>query len=326
MKSCGVIGCCQIGTCSTLAGRARGRWRGFCGHRRGGADADRPAQRLAGRAARGRGARRRPTRARRAGRHRPGARRAGRRRLRHPGRRAVQQRHPDGLAALRAALADRHLHHRRAVRLGAADEPPHRRAHRGRRDRRRDRLRRRGDVARAARREPRRRPAPPVRTPGTSTCPTSSSPPSASRSAAASAAADLDAFGLASQHKAKQAWDEGRFDREVAPVDAPVLDEDGKPTDETRTVTRDQGLRDTTADGLAGLKPVFEGALHTAGTSSQISDGAAAVLLMDEDAGQGARPDARAPASSPSASSAPSRTTTWTARCRPPRGCSTAAA
>jgi acetyl-CoA C-acetyltransferase len=94
--------------------------------------------------------------------------------------------------------------------------------------------------------------------------------------------ADLDAFGLRSQMHAKQAWDEGRFDREIALVEAPVLDDEGKPTDEIRTVTRDQGLRDTTADGLAGLKPVYDGAIHTAGTSSQISDGAAAVLLMDE--------------------------------------------
>src|SRR5437899_1651646 len=94
--------------------------------------------------------------------------------------------------------------------------------------------------------------------------------------------ADLDAFGLASQRKAKLAWDEERFVREITPVDAPVLDEDGKPTAEIRSVTRDQGLRDTTAEGLATLKPVYEGALHTAGTSSQISDGAAAVLLMDE--------------------------------------------
>jgi acetyl-CoA C-acetyltransferase len=93
----------------------------------------------------------------------------------------------------------------------------------------------------------------------------------------------LDAFGLGSQQKAKRAWDEGRFGREVTPVVAPVLDEDGKPTGETRTVATDQGLRDTTAAGLAGLKSVFEGALHTAGTSSQISDGAAAVMLMDED-------------------------------------------
>src|ERR687888_118001 len=85
-----------------------------------------------------------------------------------------------------------------------------------------------------------------------------------------------------SQQKAKAAWDEGRFDREVAPVTAPVLDEDGKPTGESRTVRKDQGLRDTTLEGLAALNPVYEGALHTAGTSSQISDGAAAVLLMDE--------------------------------------------
>ncbi|MDQ2797202.1 MAG: steroid 3-ketoacyl-CoA thiolase [Actinomycetota bacterium] len=94
--------------------------------------------------------------------------------------------------------------------------------------------------------------------------------------------ADLDAFGLASQRKARQAWDEGRFDREVAAVDAPVLDADGKPTNETHSVSRDQGLRETSIEGLGNLKPVYEGAMHTAGTSSQISDGAAAVLLMDE--------------------------------------------
>jgi len=106
---------------------------------------------------------------------------------------------------------------------------------------------------------------------------------------------DLDAFGLASQQKAAQAWAEGRFDREIAPVQAPTLDEDGKPTDELQTVTRDQGLRETTLDGLGTLKPVYEGALHTAGTSSQISDGAAAVLLMDEDKAKslGLKPRAR---------------------------------
>ncbi|MBN9618690.1 MAG: steroid 3-ketoacyl-CoA thiolase, partial [Actinobacteria bacterium] len=93
---------------------------------------------------------------------------------------------------------------------------------------------------------------------------------------------DLDAFGLASQRKAAQAWGEGRFTREAAPLDAPALHEAGKPTGATRRVERDQGLRDTTTEGLAGLKPVYDGALHTAGTSSQISDGAAAVLLMDE--------------------------------------------
>jgi acetyl-CoA C-acetyltransferase len=93
----------------------------------------------------------------------------------------------------------------------------------------------------------------------------------------------LDEFGLASQQKARVAVDEGRFKREIAPLGAPVVDEEGKPTGETRMVDADQGLRDTTIEGLAALKPVLPGGLHTAGTSSQISDGASAVLIMDED-------------------------------------------
>jgi acetyl-CoA C-acetyltransferase len=92
----------------------------------------------------------------------------------------------------------------------------------------------------------------------------------------------VDAFGLASQQKARVAVDEGRFKREIAAVSAPVLDEAGRPTGETRVVDADQGLRDTTMEALAGLKPVLEGGVHTAGTSSQISDGASAVLIMDE--------------------------------------------
>lgn len=95
--------------------------------------------------------------------------------------------------------------------------------------------------------------------------------------------ADLDAFGLASQRKARVAVDEGRFKREIAPIEAPVLGEDGSPTGETRLVDTDQGLRDTTAEGLAALRTVLPDGLHTAGTSSQISDGASAVLIMDED-------------------------------------------
>jgi len=107
--------------------------------------------------------------------------------------------------------------------------------------------------------------------------------------------AELDAFGLRSQRNAKQAWAEGRFDREVVPVKAPVLDGDGQPTGEYRNVDRDQGLRETTVEGLATLKPVLPDGLHTAGTSSQISDGAAAVLLVDEAkaAELGLRPRAR---------------------------------
>lgn len=92
--------------------------------------------------------------------------------------------------------------------------------------------------------------------------------------------ADLDAFGARSQQLAAKAWADGRFDREIAPITAPVLDAEGNVTGETREVTRDQGLRETTVDGLAALKPVLPDGLHTAGTSSQISDGAAAVMLM----------------------------------------------
>ncbi|HEU4360992.1 MAG TPA: steroid 3-ketoacyl-CoA thiolase [Mycobacterium sp.] len=107
--------------------------------------------------------------------------------------------------------------------------------------------------------------------------------------------ADIDQFGFESQLKAKQAWDEGRFDREISPIEAPVLDENKRPTDERHMVGRDQGLRDTTLEGLSQLKPVIEGGIHTAGTSSQISDGAAAVLWMDEDKARalGLRPRAR---------------------------------
>ncbi|MBC2642253.1 MULTISPECIES: steroid 3-ketoacyl-CoA thiolase [unclassified Rhodococcus (in: high G+C Gram-positive bacteria)] len=93
---------------------------------------------------------------------------------------------------------------------------------------------------------------------------------------------DVEALGVRSQARAKQAWDEGRFDREVLHVTAPVVDKDGTLTGEIQVVSRDQGLRDTTAESLARLKPVLEGGIHTAGTSSQISDGAAAVMLMDE--------------------------------------------
>jgi acetyl-CoA C-acetyltransferase len=95
---------------------------------------------------------------------------------------------------------------------------------------------------------------------------------------------DLDEFGLASQQKAARAWAEERFKSQIAPIDTP----DG-------TVDRDQGLRETTLEGLAALKPVQEGGFHTAGTSSQISDGAAAVLLMSREKAQalGLKPRAR---------------------------------
>jgi len=77
--------------------------------------------------------------------------------------------------------------------------------------------------------------------------------------------ADADRFGLESQQRAQQAWAEGRFEREVVPVAG---------------VARDEGLRETSLEALANLKPVArENGVHTAGSSSQITDGAAAVLL-----------------------------------------------
>jgi acetyl-CoA C-acetyltransferase len=82
--------------------------------------------------------------------------------------------------------------------------------------------------------------------------------------------AETDAFGLRSQALAQAAWAEGRFGREITPVKA-----------SGGLVERDEGLRATSADALARLNPVVEDGVHTAGTSSQISDGAAAVLLAD---------------------------------------------
>lgn len=108
--------------------------------------------------------------------------------------------------------------------------------------------------------------------------------------------ADTDAFGLLSQQRAARAWEEGRFDTQVVAVDAPDVDEEGKPTGTTHRVSRDEGLRETSLDALGNLKPVARpDGVHTAGNSSQISDGAAAVLLMtaEKAAALGLRPRAR---------------------------------
>ena len=90
---------------------------------------------------------------------------------------------------------------------------------------------------------------------------------------------DTDQFGMESQQKAIQAWEEGRFDREVVAIEAPILNEKFEPTGETRTVTKDEGLRETTLDSLEGLEAVPGQSIHTAGSSSQVSDGAAAVIM-----------------------------------------------
>ena len=106
---------------------------------------------------------------------------------------------------------------------------------------------------------------------------------------------DVDRWGLGSQEKAAKAVAEGRFEREIMAIEAPVRDGDGNLTGEREVINRDQGPRDTTLEGLAKLKPVAEGGIHTAGNSSQISDGAAAVLWMSEDKARelGLRPRAR---------------------------------
>jgi len=95
---------------------------------------------------------------------------------------------------------------------------------------------------------------------------------------------DTDAFGLRSQQNAKRAWDEGRFEGQLVEIDAPDVDGEGNPTGSTHHVSRDEGLRETTLEALAGLKAVArEDGVHTAGSSSQISDGAGAVLIMTAD-------------------------------------------
>jgi acetyl-CoA C-acetyltransferase len=92
-----------------------------------------------------------------------------------------------------------------------------------------------------------------------------------------------DALGLQSQQRAIAAWGEGRFDREVVPIEAPLVDEEGKAAQETQMVARDEGLRETSLEKLAALQPAPGCKLHTAGSSSQISDGAAAVILASEE-------------------------------------------
>ena len=105
---------------------------------------------------------------------------------------------------------------------------------------------------------------------------------------------EMDELALTSHRRAAAAQDEGRFDRELLPLEARVAGSD-EPSGEV--LAFDEGVRrDTTAEKLAGLKPAFrEDGQVTAGSSSQISDGAAAVLVMSEEraAALGLRPRAR---------------------------------
>jgi acetyl-CoA C-acetyltransferase len=95
--------------------------------------------------------------------------------------------------------------------------------------------------------------------------------------------ADTDAWGLASQERAIRAWNEDRFAGQYIEVDAPEVNEAGEVIG-TRRVSKDEGLRETTLEKLSTLKPVARpDGVHTAGNSSQISDGAAALLMMTEE-------------------------------------------
>ncbi len=96
--------------------------------------------------------------------------------------------------------------------------------------------------------------------------------------------ADQDAFALTSHQRAAAAVNSGRFDPELTPVDVQIVEpgEGNKPKERMFTFRRDEGPRaDTTLEALAKLKPAFrEGGSVTAGNASQMSDGAAGVIVM----------------------------------------------
>jgi acetyl-CoA acyltransferase len=105
---------------------------------------------------------------------------------------------------------------------------------------------------------------------------------------------ELDAFSAQSHQRAARATAEGRFENEITPV--AIRDDEGHDTEEL--LTADEGIRpDSTVETLAKLKPAFkpEGGKITAGNSSQITDGASAVLIMSEEKASalGLRPRAR---------------------------------
>jgi acetyl-CoA acyltransferase len=96
---------------------------------------------------------------------------------------------------------------------------------------------------------------------------------------------DQDAFALRSNRLASRAVDSGRFDEEIVPLDVDFnwVDDDGRPQQQNGVFNRDEGpRRDTSEEGLAKLRPAFQaGGTITAGNSSQRSDGAAAVVVME---------------------------------------------
>ena len=83
------------------------------------------------------------------------------------------------------------------------------------------------------------------------------------------------------QTRAKAAIENGHFDSQIIAIEAPEMDDDFERTDKILSVSQDEVPRDTSLEALAELKSVArEDGVHTAGTSSQIADGAAAVLMM----------------------------------------------
>lgn len=90
---------------------------------------------------------------------------------------------------------------------------------------------------------------------------------------------DQDRLGFESQQKAMNAQKNGLFDSEIVPVTTTMMDAQGK--EQTVTVNKDEGIRESSLAALAKLPPAFKkGGTTTAGNSSQVTDGAAAVLLM----------------------------------------------
>jgi acetyl-CoA C-acetyltransferase len=103
-----------------------------------------------------------------------------------------------------------------------------------------------------------------------------------------------DELGVSSQNRAATAWAEDRFAGQIAPVAVKQFDENGVLTG-TQSFERDECIRATTYEALSGLKSNAPGGVHTAGTSSQICDGAAALLMASPEGAKtlGLKPRAR---------------------------------
>lgn len=94
----------------------------------------------------------------------------------------------------------------------------------------------------------------------------------------------MDEYGLQSQQRTAAAYEEGKYADELVPVSCKRIvwdKETGEQSEAEVTVSADEGLRATTAEGLAGLRTVVEGGTITAGNASQLSDGSSAQVVMD---------------------------------------------